>query len=167
VWLKGHDYTRGIYFVTISAKNRECLFGTIENTKVKLNEYGKIIKEEWLQTQHMRSNIKLGEFVIMPNHFHAIIQLKPSLLSRGTMHCAPTEDAEFSHIVKQSLGAIMRGFKSSVTERIRKLPGGYEGHFWQRNYYEHLIRSSNELEQIRTYISENPQKWDRDRENIT
>jgi putative transposase len=36
---------------------------------------------------------------------------------------------------------------------------------WQRNYYEHIIRSKNELDRIRNYIHHNPQQWAQDDEN--
>jgi len=36
---------------------------------------------------------------------------------------------------------------------------------WQRNYYEHVIRSDGEFHRIRKYIAGNPAKWDLDREN--
>jgi REP element-mobilizing transposase RayT len=38
---------------------------------------------------------------------------------------------------------------------------------WQKNYYEHIIRNENELNQIREYITNNPMKWACDRENRT
>ena len=39
------------------------------------------------------------------------------------------------------------------------------GKFWQRNYYEHIIRNENELNKIREYIHNNPINWQLDREN--
>ena len=39
------------------------------------------------------------------------------------------------------------------------------GKFWQRNYYEHIIRNEDELNKIREYIRNNPLKWHLDREN--
>ena len=65
------------YFVTICTQNRECYFGDVFNGEIKLSEIGKIAKEEWLKTPAIRPdmNIKLDEFVVMPNHFHAIIRI--------------------------------------------------------------------------------------------
>jgi len=37
--------------------------------------------------------------------------------------------------------------------------------FWQRNYYEHVIRNEEELNRIREYIHNNPLTWYSDREN--
>ena len=36
---------------------------------------------------------------------------------------------------------------------------------WQRNYYEHVIRSEAELDRVRQYIAYNPAKWPEDAEN--
>jgi putative transposase len=42
VRLKDYDYSQeGAYFVTICAKNRECLFGQIVDTTMRLNQSGK------------------------------------------------------------------------------------------------------------------------------
>ena len=37
--------------------------------------------------------------------------------------------------------------------------------FWQRGFYEHVIRNQGDLEAIRTYIADNPPQWALDREN--
>jgi putative transposase len=37
--------------------------------------------------------------------------------------------------------------------------------FWQRNYYEHVIRNERELQAIRLYIRLNPDNWALDRDN--
>jgi REP element-mobilizing transposase RayT len=34
--------------------------------------------------------------------------------------------------------------------------------FWQRNYYERIVRNEIELERIRQYIIENPDRWTED-----
>jgi len=74
--LKGYDYSKpGLYFITICCQGREMLFGQIENDKMILNEYGKIVEQEWLKTPKIRNNVKLNEFTVMPNHFHAIVQI--------------------------------------------------------------------------------------------
>jgi REP element-mobilizing transposase RayT len=55
----------------------------------------------------------------------------------------------------QTVGAIVRGFKSSVTKCI-----GFP--VWQRNYHEHIIRNKNSLQTISQYIIENPARWQDD-----
>lgn len=46
--------------------------------------------------------------------------------------------------------------------RSVRTPGGP---VWQRNYYEHIIRSAGDLMLIRKYISDNPAKWADDPDN--
>ena len=74
--LKGYDYSQaGLYFVTICCKNKEHFFGYISQQKMYPNDAGKMIAFEWLQLPTRFPNIQLHEFVVMPNHFHAIIQI--------------------------------------------------------------------------------------------
>ena len=63
------------YFVTICIKNREHYFGEILDKKMQLSEIGKIVESEWVKSINIRPdmNLELGEFVIMPNHFHGIV----------------------------------------------------------------------------------------------
>jgi len=73
---QGYDYSLpGKYFVTICTKNKTPYFGKIENGKMKLSELGICLYYELLKTPGMRSdmNITIDEFVIMPDHIHAII----------------------------------------------------------------------------------------------
>jgi REP element-mobilizing transposase RayT len=85
--LKGYDYSQaGWYFITICCQGRICRFGHIENGEIILNEYGKIARDEWMRTTEIRPNVELGEFVIMPNHLHGIIQIN---YRRGELHSPP------------------------------------------------------------------------------
>ena len=38
--------------------------------------------------------------------------------------------------------------------------------FWQRNYYEHIIRSDADLDRVRLYIAHNPLQWHVDEHNL-
>lgn len=72
--LRGYDYTQpGEYFVTICTSERERLFGEIENEEIRLSDIGRIVREEWLRTPLVRSNVQLDKFVVMPDHLHGII----------------------------------------------------------------------------------------------
>lgn len=177
--LREYDYTApGWYFITICAADRECLFGNIHNGRMILNEFGKIVKSEWIKTPEIRSNVELDEFIVMPNHFHNILiinyRVNRSIDNaggddrRGVLQYAPTVPPDVTPQLKspsQTVGAIIRGFKSAVTKQInhiRQTPGVP---VWQRNYYEHIIRNDRELYEIRKYIRNNPLKWELDREN--
>ena len=76
--LKNHDYSQsGAYFVTICTQDRKCLFGSIMDDEMILNDYGKIIEEKWLQIVGTHPEIDLGAYIIMPNHIHGIIEINP------------------------------------------------------------------------------------------
>lgn len=65
--LKGYDYSQaGLYFITVCTHNRVPLFGEIVDDQIQFNESGIVADEEWRKTEHIRSNIVLHEFVIMP-----------------------------------------------------------------------------------------------------
>ena len=74
--LKGYDYSRkGMYFITLNVKNGWCLFGHIKDKKMILNPAGKVVAEEWLKILARFPNIRLHEYVVMPNHFHALLEI--------------------------------------------------------------------------------------------
>jgi len=76
--LKGYDYSKaGLYFITIVVKDRLHLLGEIENDKMNLNEAGEMIDNEWLKIPQRFTNTKLHEYQVMPNHFHAILEITP------------------------------------------------------------------------------------------
>jgi putative transposase len=164
--LKGFDYTQpGAYFVTIVAHRRLPIFGEITGGVVQLNACGKIARAEWLRTSAIRCEIQLDEFVVMPDHFHAIVTIVEcgggSVGARR--RCAPTIE-QFSNPIAGSIPTIVRGYKSAVTSRINQLRGSPGAPVWQRNYHEHIIRNADELSRIREYIRNNPAAWETDDE---
>jgi len=157
--LKAYDYSKpGAYFVTICSYKRECVFGNWINGEMLINEFGQIIENEWLKTAQIRDNIRLDEYVVMPNHFHGIL----FIACRGVLQYAPTKEFRSP---SQTIGSIIRGFKSTVTKQIKQLRNTPGATIWQRNYYERIIRNEKELNRIREYILNNPLKWQLDREN--
>lgn len=73
--LKGYDYSReGLYFVTICVQNRESLFGKVKDGELILNDAGRMVIKWYYELQHKFQDIKCGDMVVMPNHFHCIIQ---------------------------------------------------------------------------------------------
>lgn len=160
--LKGYDYKQaGVYFVSMCTLNRTCFFGDIVNGEMMLNAEGQIVAEEWIKTAEIRNNIELDEWVVMPNHFHGILVINEC---RGTARRAPTVE-QFGKPVSNSIPTIIRSFKSAVTKRINELRNSPGAKIWQRNYYEHIIRNEDELNRIREYITNNPLKWEFDKEN--
>lgn len=165
--LRNYNYSRpGAYFVTMCIHDRtQRLFGDVVDEKMVLNNAGEIVRNEWQKTFQIRNELKMGEYVIMPNHFHGIVIIRD--VSVGAYRHTPLQNPETEfRSPSKNIGAIVRGFKSVVTKRInelRKTPGES---VWQRNYYEHVIRDGEKsLFQIRRYIQDNPLNWDSDEEN--
>jgi REP element-mobilizing transposase RayT len=159
--LKGYDYSgSGAYFVTICTQNRACLFGAVRNGAVELNQVGEIAESAWNELPARFLSVGLDAFVVMPNHVHGIIIVgaqfiaPPNVLGKSkqaVMNPAPT------------LGEMVRVYKAVSTRFIRQT--GIQNFAWQRNYYEHVIRSEEALHRIRQYIVDNPARWEFDREN--
>jgi REP element-mobilizing transposase RayT len=165
--LSGYDYSRaGAYFVTVCTQDRTCLFGEVVDGKMRVNEFGQIVREEWLRTAEIRDNVNMDLFVVMPNHLHAILWLADET-RRGDRPVAPTADTVMRPVgpTPRSVAAVMAGFKSASTKRINFVRCTPAASVWQRNYYEHIIRDEESLNRIREYIANNPLQWAFDREN--
>jgi len=158
--LQNYDYTQeGAYFVTICAYQRECLLGQIVDGEMVLSEYGRIAQEEWLQSAAIRRELELDAFVVMPNHIHGVVAIISAVPHVGAHGVRPLQRKP------RSLGAFIAGFKSTTTRRINEPRGTPNALVWQRNYYDHIIRSERALEYVRDYIATNPLRWHLDREN--
>ena len=158
--LRGYDYSQaGGYFVTLCVHDRVCLLGAVVDGAMQLNELGALVSSEWLRTASIRSQVVLDQFVVMPNHFHAIIAIEDS--RRGVLPYARPRLRSPS----QTLGSIVRGFKAATTASINHRRNSPGTPLWQINYYEHVIRNEGELSRIREYIVNNPAQWALDREN--
>jgi REP element-mobilizing transposase RayT len=152
------DYgSAGAYFVTICTHERAHVFGKIQNDEMILNENGNICMNVWDEIQEYSDNAETDEFIVMPNHVHGIIWIRPpthgAINPKGAINRAPTTTT-------MGLGEIVRSYKARVTRQIR-LAGSTYG-VWQRNYYERIIRNERELHAIRQYIRNNPSKWEFD-----
>jgi len=179
--LKGYDYSQaGLYFITICCQNRACLFGKVTNSEMQLNDAGKMVENEWLKLPERFKNIQLHEYVVMPNHFHAILEIvgatlvvapddNPILTEMGLpqeIGRLPQEIGRpqgHAHTGK-TVGAIVGAFQSIVTvEYIRGVKNlnwqPFNGKLWHRNYYEHIIRNEKSYHNISNYILNNPKNW--------
>ncbi|UAM98304.1 hypothetical protein K8354_00290 [Polaribacter litorisediminis] len=175
----------GMYFITICTINRSHFFGEIENSRMKLNELGQCIEQQGLKTFEIRQdmNLQMGEYVIMPNHFHAIIIIGDNIYNtqrdsvtefRDAMHCVstptptvPPTAADTPNVVNKfgpqtkDLASIIRGFKSSVTTMARKNGNTHFG--WQSLFHDHMIRNEKSFQNISAYIINKPLKWKEDK----
>jgi len=176
----------------------------VKNGIMRPSKIGEIVQREWIKTPKIRPdmNITLGEFVVMPNHFHGIVIIGENdynrcvddvYLGHGNngdcggdnncryaMHCVSTctanspcivpmaENVPKNHITRprnqfgpqcKNLASIIRGFKSSVTKKARKIMPDFA---WQCRFYDHIIRNEKSFNVISAYIKNNPRKWSQD-----
>jgi putative transposase len=174
--LKGYDYSQaGAYFVTICVQGRECLFGEIVGDAMRLSDAGQMVRDVWLGLPDRFPGVELDEFAVMPNHSHGIIVIVGAGLVPAPdvpRVVQPTAEASrrATTRVAPTLGEIVGAFKSITTHeyvmgvRQHGWPP-FPGRLWQRDYYEHIIRSEPELDRIRAYIANNPLRWALDMEN--
>ena len=74
--LKGYDYSKaGLYFITFCCQNRIHFYGEIINGEMILNDACNMIEDEWIKLPLRFKNIRLHEYIIMPNHFHSILEI--------------------------------------------------------------------------------------------
>jgi putative transposase len=136
-----------------------------------LNGAGMMVEKWWNELPKKFIDIRLDEYVVMPNHMHGIIEIIDTNKTRAPTRDAPTGNDEshvgvplvgtldYSHI-----GEIIGAFKSFTTNEYIQ---GVDRHnwpcfprrLWQRNYWERIIRNDQELHDTRDYIRNNPAQW--------
>lgn len=186
VRLLGYDYSNaGAYFVTICAHRKTCLLGHVHEGAVVLNRTGHIVKKCWESLPIWFPHVQLDASVIMPNHTHGILWITgrgEALASEDLIYCEPNdvshEQKAFLETVANasplqhacgttpgSLASVIQTFKTNCTRRVNRVHKCSGKQLWQRNYYEHIIRSQKSLEAIREYIESNPANWPLDSDN--
>jgi len=116
--LRSYGYAwNGFYFVTVCAYQRECLFGKILDGRMILKESGLVVDEEWRRAPLIRPGVRLDAFVVMPNHFHGILQILPAAPAEvvGAICGRPGHVDGRQGPESKSVGAILAGFKSACT----------------------------------------------------
>jgi REP element-mobilizing transposase RayT len=150
--LKGYDYAQaGAYFVTICVRGGQCLLGEVREGEMHLNALGEVVLACWEDLPNHYAHVILDAFGIMPNHAHGIIVLDD--VGAGL---------EPAHEKRHGLPEIVRALKTFSARRINVLRQARGTPFWQRNYYEHIIRNERALNAIREYIGNNPVNWEAD-----
>lgn len=165
--LKGYDYSReGLYYVTLCTQNHVCMFGKIDDGKMILNNVGQMVENEWLKLAERFENIVLHKYVVMPNYFHAILEIVGATLVVAQNGGNEQTEGQPQGIAP-TVGDIVGAFVSITTvEYIRRVKSGiwrpFNKKIWQRNYWEHIIRDEKSYLNILEYIINNPENWDND-----
>ena len=112
-----------------------------------LNVYGKIVQDKllWLAVQY--PYVVMHNFVVMPNHVHAIIEIDSLKIQDKSMKI-------------KSLSSLVGAFKTTASKRIHEV--GFLDFSWHRSFHDHIIRNEIRFLTISNYIDENPLKWKAD-----
>ena len=184
--MPGWDYSgNGYYFITLVTQNRKCNLGEIIDETMILSDFGKIIETEWNKSFEIRDELFSDEFIIMPNHIHAIIILKKTMIvethGRASLQSSQQSSQQSSRQLLQqpifvrkpkSISSFIAGFKSIINSKIDDYIDennlniskyNRNNHFFQPNYYDHIIRNNTEYNRIKNYIVNNPQNWKKDK----
>lgn len=147
--LKDYDYSApGYYFITLCTDNRKNLLGAIAKAdftispSIELSKIGKIINESILNIPSLFKDITVDSYTIMPNHIHLIIVLNKNAIL--------------------PLHEVISRVKRYTTNQYNTLYTTKGILLWQSNYYEHIIRNPQDLDNTRLYIATNPLKWSLD-----
>ncbi len=177
VRLPGYNYAAaGYYFVTVCSHNRRHVFGEITEKGMCSTPTAVQAEQCWNDIPVHHAQTALDAFVVMPNHVHGIVVL--AWQAAGDAGVAPTTECSVAKLRSQeihpavavpgsnahSLSTVIGSFKSAVSRKLgwkarHSLP------LWQRGFYEHVIRSEDELAAVREYIKTNPLNWQLDELN--
>jgi len=181
--LKGYDYTQpGAYFVTICSQDRSGVLGEIVNDDIHLSPTGQTAHDFWYRVPEHFPNVTVASFIVMPNHVHAIIIIHeqlwygagrgvvstpidgnaPPSAGRGVVSTPIDGNAQSEGretLPLPDLGQIIGFYKYQTTKQINIQLGSPGVRFWQRNYFERVVRNQEELHRFLEYIRSNPQRW--------
>ena len=157
----------GAYFVTICVRGGECLLGKVVAETMRLSDMGQLAHHFWAQVPAHFSRVSIDTFAIMPNHLHVIVVIQEPTEGPGNdgegEGTSPLQDATVQLTIQNAtLGQVIAYYKYETTKQInqlREMPGVP---FWQRNYWEHIVRNTTSLNRIRQYIEDNPARWAQD-----
>lgn len=136
-------YDRGVYMVTISKAPERPSFGSLKYTRpddalISLSPLGLIIKELIEITPSYTPEIKIHEYVIMPDHFHILLQVTEPM--------------------SRNLGEVIQALKSTSTSRIRKLLNNQRLNIFEDDYNDRIIKSREQFETVANYLRDNPRR---------
>lgn len=146
---KFHDYSGGIYFITICTSDKRHYFGHISDNEMHLSKIGKYCSAQFSNLSTHYTYAHINSFVVMPNHVHALITIDAD--SRTHRPCVPTE--------RTCLSVVVGGLKRSVTMFASRNSIEFG---WQGRYHDHVIRGFENYLKILEYIETNVIRWSND-----
>ena len=185
-----HDYNGGAYFVTICTHGREHYFGEISGGQMNLSEIGNYVNNviQKISTHNHYAEIPL--YVIMPNHIHLIVIIDGGKNVSMVRNCKDVplikncrdvplinncrdvpwrvstdgKNTTMQDICNRQgkLSTAIGGMKQSITRFARKHNIPFA---WQTRFHDHIIRDTDEMNDIADYIENNVAKWQNDKFN--
>ena len=114
--MPGWDYAgNGYYFITLVTQTRICNLGKIVKGKIILSDFGEIVDAEWNKSFEIRNELFLYQYIIMPNHLHAIIGIDKTNINKNNDFDG-LHDSHDSHVVVETHG------RASLQQQPTKQP---------------------------------------------
>jgi REP element-mobilizing transposase RayT len=164
--LSDYDYSEnGAYFVTVCTQNRICCLSKIvtdgAETKLIHTKAGQFVDHFIREIPNKYPTVSVEHAVVMPNHVHLLIMIHRN---GGTGDPSPTVCAEKGGTGDPSptLGNVIGWFKYQTTKAINEGLTRQPGQFWQRSYYDHVVRDEEDFLIRWNYIEGNPSRWEND-----
>jgi putative transposase len=146
------DISQAYFLVTLCTKNGIEFFGKMKNGKLEPNRSGKIAQEIWEAIPEYNNEIKLDDYVIMPNHLHGIIS-----------YTCYRSEKQILNALEKSINTINE-FRKFVKEQVQKTNSRIK-FGWAEKFNIYHIKDENELYDMRYYIEKEVLKWEFDSEN--
>ena len=124
------------YFITLCTQNKTPYFGDVIASKMHLSPVGELAQNLWIELPEHFDALRLENFVIMPDHMHAIF-----IIDRKNQH-------NVEHIIN--------AYKSALARYAQKFNYPMQ---WQNGFYKHIIKEQKVYENIAAYIEDNPRNW--------
>ena len=148
--LRDFDYnTCGAYFITICTQGKRKILSRIvggdvlDAPKTELSQYGEIADKYINQLNEFYNDIKIDQYVIMPDHIHFLL----FVYGDGASRTSPPTTKQHSAVSR---------FVSTFKRFCNK---EYGVNIWQRSFYDHVIRDDIDYQEIWQYIENNPLKY--------
>ena len=161
--LPTHNYGRsGVYFITVCVLDRVHSFGAVVDGQMHLSPIGEAVARHWLEIPRHYAVARLDQWVVMPDHFHGILIIKPNEndLLKNQQDETP---AGLRPLRPASLPAIINQFKGAVKRWCNQSDNA--DFAWQPRYHDHIVRNAAALGNIREYIMHNPENWNPDKQD--
>ncbi len=156
------NYRNGWFFVTTQVAHNKCILGAIVRDRFVPTPLGEEVRKAWLAMPGKHPEMELGEFAVMPNHFHAIVRIRwrPSNKEHHLGYLIGQFKGGTGFIYGRMRGA--HGGAGAPQADVRRCPD-IGPHLWQSDYWDDLITSAGELAAQSRYNRGNPGNWTRDR----